>query len=44
MARGAPLFAGVDYDLIYMKRESLGFDVEILARTLLVIARGEGVW
>ena len=42
-ARGIPLAAGVKYDLIYLKHQSLLLDLYILLRTVLVVLRGEGV-
>jgi len=43
MARGKPLAAAIEYDLIYLKHQSLLLDLYIMLRTVWVILRGSGV-
>jgi len=43
MARGIPLAAGVKYDLVYLKYQSLSLDLYILLKTILVVLRGSGI-
>ena len=43
MARGQPLAAVIEYDLIYLKHQSLSLDLYILLKTVLVVLRGSGV-
>ena len=43
MARGKPLAAAIEYDLIYLKHQCLLLDLYIMLRTVWVILRGSGV-
>jgi exopolysaccharide biosynthesis polyprenyl glycosylphosphotransferase len=43
MARGIPLSEGVEYDLVYLKRQSLLLDLYIMAKTVFVVIWGSGV-
>lgn len=43
MARGVPLAAAIEYDLVYLKHQSLLLDLYILMKTVLVVVRGSGV-
>jgi exopolysaccharide biosynthesis polyprenyl glycosylphosphotransferase len=43
MARGVPLAAAIEYDLVYLKHQSLLLDVYIMMKTVLVVVRGSGV-
>jgi len=43
MARGQPLAGVLEYDLIYLKHQSLLLDLYILFRTIGVVVRGSGV-
>ena len=42
-ARGLPLASGVQYDLFYLKHQSLLFDLYIMIMTMWVILRGKGI-
>jgi exopolysaccharide biosynthesis polyprenyl glycosylphosphotransferase len=43
IARGIPLSEGVQYDLIYLKNQSLLLDLYILIRTAVIVVAGRGV-
>ena len=43
MARGVPLAAAIEYDLIYLKHQSLLLDLYIMLKTVDVVVRGRGV-
>ena len=44
MSRGDPSLAKrIEYDLFYLKNQSLWFDVNILLKTTIVVARGDGM-
>ena len=45
MARGQPLASPnvYKYDLVYLKHQSLLFDIYIMLKTILVVMRGSGV-
>ena len=43
MARGQPLAGLIEYDLIYLKHQSLLLDIYILFKTVIVVLRGSGV-
>jgi exopolysaccharide biosynthesis polyprenyl glycosylphosphotransferase len=43
MARGVPLAAAVEYDLVYLKHQSLLLDLYIMAKTVHVVIFGSGV-
>jgi len=43
MARGQPLAAVLEYDLIYIKHQSLLLDLYIMFRTVYVVIRGSGI-
>ena len=43
MARGLPLASGSQYDLVYLKHQSLLLDCYILLKTVIVVLRGSGV-
>ncbi len=42
-ARGRPLSECIEYDLFYLKHQSLLLDLYILTRTVAVVIRGSGV-
>ena len=44
MSRGEPSLAlRIHYDLIYLKHQSLLFDLQIILKTFVVIIKGDGV-
>ena len=43
MARGQPLAGAIEYDLIYLKHQSLLLDLYILLKTVIVVFKGTGV-
>ena len=43
MARGVPLAAAIEYDLIYLKHQSLLLDLYIMLKTAHVVLAGRGV-
>jgi len=43
MARGVPLAAAIEYDLVYLKHQSLLLDLYIMLKTIDVVVRGRGV-
>lgn len=43
MARGMPLAAAIEYDLIYLKHQSLLLDLFIMCKTVQVVLFGRGV-
>jgi len=44
MSRGDPSLAKrIEYDLFYLKNQSLWFDLNILLKTTIVVARGDGM-
>ncbi len=43
MARGAPLAASMEYDLVYLKHQSLLLDLYIILKTIEIVLLGRGV-
>jgi exopolysaccharide biosynthesis polyprenyl glycosylphosphotransferase len=43
MARGVPLAAAIEYDLIYLKHQSVLLDIYIMLKTVQVVLMGKGV-
>ena len=43
MARGIPLAAAIEYDLLYLKHQSLLLDLYIMLKTVFVVLAGSGV-
>jgi lipopolysaccharide/colanic/teichoic acid biosynthesis glycosyltransferase len=43
MARGVPLAAAIEYDLVYLKHQSLLLDLYIMVKTVQVVIFGSGV-
>jgi len=43
MARGQPLAGVMEYDLVYLKHQSLLLDLYILLKTVMVVIKGDGI-